>query len=124
MAQKGAAAERAAKSAMPDPTELAKIAEKQVEAIVETQREVFDTLARMNQRWLNRAAAEAKLASDLGSKLSAARSVPDAVEAYQHWMTERTRTLAEDSQQFVADCQRFMQETARLLPKGWSVPST
>jgi hypothetical protein len=124
MAHKETVAERAAKSAVPDPTELAKTAEKQVEAIAETQREIFETLAKMNQRWLSRAAAEAKRATDLGSKLSAARSVPDAVEAYQHWMTERTRTLAEDSQQFAADCQRFMQETARLLPKGWSIPST
>ena len=114
------AAERVAKSAKPDPAELAKTAERQVEAIAETQKEFFHPLAKMNERWLSRAIAEARLAIDLGSKLSSARSVPDAVEAYQQWMTERTETLAKDSQQFVADCQRFMQETARLLPKGWS----
>jgi hypothetical protein len=67
---------------------LSKTAERQVEAIAETQKEFFDTLTKMNERWLSRATAEARLATDLGSKLSSARSVPDAVEAYQQWMTE------------------------------------
>jgi hypothetical protein len=116
------AAERVAKSATPDPAELAKTAERQVEAIAETQKEFFHPLAKMNERWLSRAIAEARLAIDLGSKLSSARSVPDAVEAYQQWMADRTKTLARDGQQFVADCQRFM-ETARLLPEGWSAGS-
>ena len=102
---------------------IAAAAEKQVNAITETQREFFETLAKMNQRWLDRATAEAKVASDLGSKLSAARSVPDAVEAYQQWMTDRTKTLTVDSQQFVTDCQTLMREAARLLPKSWPVAS-
>jgi len=124
MAQKKAASEGVAKSATPDPTELVKTVEIQVEAIAERQREFFNPLAKMNERWLSRARAEARLATDLGRNLSSARSLPDVVEAYRQWMMERTKTLVEDSQQFVADCQRFMQETARLLPKGWSAGST
>lgn len=124
MAQKQAAAEPAAKLTMPDPAEFAKAAEKQIETIAETQKEFFDTMAKMSQRWLDRAAADMKFATDFSSKLIAARSVPDAFEAYRQWMTERTKTLAEDSQQFVADCQTLMQEATRSLPKGWPTASS
>jgi hypothetical protein len=105
------------------PAELAKAAEKQFQVVAETQKDIFDTLMTMNQHWMTRAAAEAKSVTDLGSKLTSARSLPDAVQAYQQWMTERTKTLAEDSQHFMADCQKFMDGVTRSLPKGWPARS-
>lgn len=104
--------------------EPAAMAAEQVNTMAETQREFFGAVTKMNQRWLERANAEAKLATDLGGKLAAARTVPDAVEAYQQWMTDRSRILADDSRQFVADCQTLMQEASRLIPKGWPVASS
>jgi len=121
MAKEGFAAR---KSDIPEPVELAKAAEKQFEVLAETQKDMFDTLMKMNQHWMTRAAAEAKSVTDLGSKLTSARSLPDAVQAYQQWMTERTKTLAEDSQHFMADCQKFMDGVTRSLPKGWPAHSS
>jgi hypothetical protein len=103
---------------------LAKAAEKQFEVVAETQKNIFDTLMKMNQHWMERAAAEAKSVTDLGNKLTSVRSLPDAVEAYQQWMTERTKTFAEDSQHFMADCQKFLDGVTRSLPKGWPAHSS
>ena len=121
MAQKEAKAEWTANPAMAGPVELA---QKQVAAIAETQKEIFDTLTKMNERWLDRATAEGKLVAELGSKLSSARSLPEATEVYQQWMTERVKTLAEDSRQFAADCQSLMQVATSLLPKGLPTASS
>ena len=54
-------ASAAFKSGIPEPVELAKAAEKQFGVIAETQKEIFDTLAKMNQHWMERAAAEAPM---------------------------------------------------------------
>ena len=101
------------------PVELAKEAEKQFKVVGETQKDIFEMWAKMNQHWMERAAAEAKSMTDLGSKLTSTRSLPEAVEAYQQWMTQRTKTLAEDSQHFMADCQKFLDGVTRSLPNGW-----
>jgi Phasin protein len=106
------------------PVEVAKEAEKQFRAVAETQKDIFETLMKMNQHWMERASAEAQSMTDLGTKLTSARSLPDAAEAYQQWVTERTRTLAEDSQHFMADCQKFFDGVTRSLPKAWPVRSS
>jgi hypothetical protein len=106
------------------PVEVAKEAEKQFKAVAESQKDIFEMLMKMNQHWMERAAVEAKSMTDLGSKLTSARSLPDAAEAYQQWMTERTRTLAEDSQHFMADCQKFLDSVMHSLPKAWPARSS
>ena len=114
--------EMMAKWAIPTliPTELAKMAGNGVESIVQMQKDVFDTLAEINQCWLGRATAEAKLASELGAKLAAARSFPESAEACQQWIAQRVKMAAEDGQRFATDSQKFMQATARMFSNGWS----
>ena len=114
--------EMMAKWAIPTliPTELAKMAGNGVELIVQMQKDVFDTLAEINQCWLGRATAEAKLASELGAKLAAARSFPESAEACQQWIAQRVKMAAEDGQRFATDSQKFMQATARMFSNGWS----
>jgi|SRR6516162_6306531 hypothetical protein len=101
------------------PVELAKEAEKQFKVVGETQKDIFEMWAKMNQHWMERAATEAKSITDFGNKLRSTRSLPEAVEAYQEWMSERAKTFAEDSQHFMVDCQKFFDGVTRSLPKGW-----
>ena len=91
-----------------------------VESIVQMQKDMFDTLAEMNQRWLGRTTAEANLASELGAKLVAARSLPESAEACQRWMAQRMKLAAEDGQRFATDSQKLMQATTRVFSNGWS----
>jgi hypothetical protein len=121
MSQKEWHTETAAKWAIPTliPTEFAKLAGKGFE-IVQLQKDMFDTLAEMNQCWLGRATAEAKLASELGARLTAARSFPESAEACQQWMAQRVKMAAEDGQRLATDSQKFMHATARMFANGWS----
>ena len=96
------------------------MAGKEVESIVQMQKDMFHTLAEVNQCWLGRATAEAQLASELGAKLAAARSLPKSAEACQQWMAQRAKIAAEDGQRFATDSQKLMEVTARMFSNGWS----
>jgi hypothetical protein len=122
MTQKEPYTETTANWAIPTliPAELAKMAGPGVETIVQMQKHMFDTLAEMNQRWLGRTTAEANLASELGAKLVAARSLPESAEACQRWMAQRMKLAAEDGQRFATDSQKLMQATTRVFSNGWS----
>ena len=122
MTQKEPYTETWSKWAIPTliPTEFATMAGKGVELIVQMQKDMFYTLAEMNQCWLGRATAETQLASELGAKLAAARSPPESAEACQQWMAERVKMAAEDGQRFATDSQKLMEVTARMFSNGWS----
>ena len=85
MAQKESHAERTERSSLPNlmPTEFAEMEKKRVEDFVNAQTELVEKLQEMNRQWFHRAQSEANLASELASKLTAARSIPDAMAAYQ-----------------------------------------
>ena len=95
--------------------DFAVTAKKQIEAITKAQGEALDNFQEINQQWLDRIQTEASLASELASKLSAARSIPEAVTAYQTWGSRRFEMMAEDTKHWWDDTQKFMQAGARLL---------
>ena len=117
MAQKEARTEQAEKSPQFNfaAADFAVTAKRQIEAITKAQSEALDNFQEMNQQWLDRIQAEASLASELASKLTAARSVPDAITAYQNWGSRRFEMMAEDTKHLWDDTQKFMQVSARVL---------
>ena len=117
MAQKGTSVERSVKSATPDVlhVELAEMGKKGVDAIIHMQRELCDAFGEMNRDWFARAQAEANLASELATRLTTARSVPDTAILCQEWMGRRMEMFAENSRRFVADSQRFVEDSRRFL---------
>jgi DNA topoisomerase VI subunit B len=119
MAQKESHAERTEKSSLPNlmPTEFAELGKKRIEEFVNTQKGLVEKLQEMNRQWFDRAQAEANLASELASKLTAARSIPDAMAAYQEWASRRFEMMAEDGKHLLADTQKFM-EAATHLPNA------
>ena len=102
----------------PMPTEFAEMGKKRVEEFVNAQTELVQKLQEMNRQWFDRAQSEANLASELASKLTAARSIPDAMEAYQEWASRRFEMMAEDGKHLLADTQKFMEAATHLLPNG------
>jgi hypothetical protein len=100
------------------PTEFVETGKKRVEEFVNTQTELLEKLQEMNGQWFNRAQSEANLASELASKLTAARSIPDAMTAYQEWTSRRFEMMAEDNKHLLADVQKFMEAATRLLPNS------
>jgi len=76
------------------------------------------TLQETNRQWFDRAQAEANLASEFASKLTAARSIPEAMATCQEWTSRRFEMMAEDGKHLFADTQKFMEAAARLVPTG------
>jgi len=107
------------KSSSPNllPAEFAEMGKKRVEDFVNAQTEFVEKLQEMNRQWFDRAQSEANLASELASKLTAARSIPDAMAAYQEWASRRFEMMAEDGKHLLADTQKFM-EAATHLPNA------
>ena len=120
MVQKESHTERTEKSSLPNlmPTEFAELGKKRIEEFVNTQKELVEKFQEMNRQWFDRAQAEANLASELASKLTAARSIPDAMAAYQEWASRRFEMMAEDGKHLLADTQKFMEAATHLLPNG------
>ena len=103
------------------PAELAELGKKRIEAIVEIQKELLETFESINQAWFDRARSEASLTSELVSKISGARTVPETADAYRECLGKRMDLLADDSRRFFADSQKFFHLGARFLSSAPTV---
>ena len=88
------------------------------------QREFAKTLEEMNRTVMSRASAEMQLGLKLSQKLSAARSPSDAVSAYQEWLTEQMSERSEAARGYMASCQKFITESARLFSNNRGMRTT
>jgi len=91
---------------------------KRMETLVEAQRRLLETFEQINRDRTARVQQEMELASAFASRLSAARSMPDVMSAYQEWAQRRLALFAEDSQRFVDESQKVFSTAARLLSNG------
>jgi len=79
------------------------------------QTEMFDTLQTIGHQWLERKSHEAELAFNLPNRLAGARTLPDAVSAYQEWLSEWLAMCNEDSRRFVTDGQKIVATGVRCF---------
>ena len=98
--------------------DLGEIGKKRAEAVATMQAELFKEFQEISQYWTGRAKTEADLASELISKLTAARSVPEIAKAYQEWASRRMQMVLEDGQRLFADSFRLTETTAQLFSNG------
>ena len=82
--------------------------------------EFFNALQEMSRDWMGRANAEVELGLKLSKNLTAAHSVPDAITAYQEWLSEEMNARAEDARLLMSNGQKFMDATSRFLSSGWT----
>ncbi len=92
---------------------------KRIEELFNANTDLVEKLEESNRQWFDRAQSEANLVSEFTSKLTAARSIPDALAACQEWGSRRFELMAEDGKHLAADTQKFMEAGARLLATGW-----
>ena len=112
--------ERTKRSSSPNPIQagFAAMGGERVEEFVNLQTKLLNELQETNRQWLDRAQSEANLASEFAAKLTAARSIPEAMAAYQEWASRRFAMMAEDGKHLLGDTQKFMEVGARLLSSG------
>jgi hypothetical protein len=86
--------------------------------------EFFNALQEMSRDWMGRATAEVELGLKLSKRLSAAHSVPDAVAAYEEWLSDELGARAEDARLLMSNGQKFMDASSRLLSNNWTSART
>jgi hypothetical protein len=95
--------------------ELAAIGKQRFEDFVSTQAEVLNQLRALNEVWLERLRSEANLASEFTTKLTEARSIPEAMTASQEWTARRLQMMAKDGQQLTTVIQKLAETGIRLM---------
>lgn len=111
-------------SAAQASTPFGKIGKEQTDAMVNMQREILDAYEQANRAWLARVKSEVEFWSELASKLSATRSVPEAMETYQQSVAQRMQMATEDGRRLTEDCQKIMQKFGGSISNGWPTKST
>lgn len=104
--------------------DLGEITKKRVEAAATAQAELFRELQEISRYWTARAKSETDLASELVSKLTGARSIPETATAYQEWASQRMQMALEDGQHLIADSFKLMETAARPFSNGVVSKST
>jgi hypothetical protein len=115
-------ANRKTKASPQIPIDLAETTKKPLEELADVQTELFERNQEANKLWLDRVKAETSLASELVSKLSSARSIPDAMTA-QVLSTRRFDMIAEDARRVLDYTQKFMQMDAQMPASGFGSKS-
>ena len=103
------------------PADMAAMNRDRLEDFINAQTKLFESLQESNKQWFQRVQSEVNLATEFASRISSARSIPDAMNVYQECCTRRIEAIAEDGRHLFSDAQKFMEAGARMLSNGpWS----
>jgi Phasin protein len=100
------------------------LGEGRADALVNLQRELLEAYEQAGRAWLARVQSEMDLWSQLAAKLPTTRSLPEAMQAYQEYMTQRMQMAADDGRRLSEDCQKIMQKITTSLTNGSPTGST
>jgi hypothetical protein len=125
MPQNNPEVEDATDSPTPDllPAVVADAAASPGEDVFGLQNELFTYLQEANRNWFARMQAEAAIASEFTNKVTAARSVADYASAYQAWLNQHMKLLADDGPRLFSDTQKFIETGTRILAHHGSTHS-
>jgi hypothetical protein len=98
--------------------------QERTEAAMALQKAILESYEQASRAWLARMQSEVTLWSDLANKLSATRSVPEALESYTKCVSERMQMAADDGRRLVDESQQITQKIAQSLGNGWPTAST
>ena len=104
--------------------QLTDMGKHQVDAMMRVQSQFLHDAEERNRMWASRAEAEVALASELFTKLASAKTLPDAVSAYQKCFSERLQLLSQDSARIFEDTEKFLANGIRLFSNSRPGPTT
>jgi hypothetical protein len=97
------------------PVDLVGMGKRRMQALFDAQSKLVDTLPALSREWMSAAQAERELSSELLSKLTAARTLPESARAYQEWLSRRIDMFADETRMLLADTQKLVDVGARLF---------
>ncbi len=98
--------------------DFAATARKRLEGFANAQTEVFQNWQEANQQWLERVQVESNLTSEFASRLTALRSIPEAMIVYQDWARRRFEMMADDAKHLMDNTQKLIQAGAHVFTNG------
>jgi len=101
-----------------------KLGREQTEATLKIQKDMLEAYEEASRAWLARVQSEVELWSQLAAKVTATRSIPEALSAYQESVAQRMQMAAEDGKRLSDDCRDMMAKISSSLTKGWPTGST
>jgi hypothetical protein len=104
----------------PSPIPFFNVGQERTEAATALQKELLETYEQASRAWLARVESEVALWSDLATKLTASRSIPEALEAYTKSASQRMEMTVEDGRHLLNDCQQISQKITKSLTNGSS----
>jgi hypothetical protein len=100
------------------PADVINWGQHQSEAALNFQKAILESCEQASRAWVDRMQSEISLWSDLASKLSSTKSVPEAFETYTKCMSQRMQMAADDGRKLVEEAQQLTQKFAQSLGNG------
>ena len=122
MASKDTASATAAKAGT--PPFLMNWGQDRTESALALQKAILESYEQTSRAWLDRMQSEVSLWSDLANKLSATRTVPEALETCTKCVSQRMQMAADDGRRLVEEAQQITQKIAKSLGNGGPTAST
>jgi hypothetical protein len=88
-------------------------------AALALQKELLASYEQVNRAWLARVQSESGLWSDLATRLTATKTVPEALEAYWKCVSEQMKMAADDGRLLADEAQQITQKITKALSNGW-----
>ncbi len=112
-------------AAKPEPLAFLNWGQERTEAALSLQKELLQSYEQASQAWLGRVKSEVALWSDVATKLTAARTVPEVLETYSKCVSERMKMAVDDGRRLADEAQQITQKITKSLGNGgWPAAST
>jgi hypothetical protein len=98
--------------------QLFQLGKRQTNTVLNLQKELLDAYEEASRAWLSRVKSEVELWSNLATKLSATRSVPEGMETYRDCVSQRVQMAADDGRRLFDDGQKIISALTRSLNGG------
>ena len=102
------------------PAQFLQFGKERADAMLHGQQEMLNACQEAGRAWADRLKAEVELWSDLAAKLTASRSLPEGLQAYQDCISHRVQMATEDSQRLLEDSQKVVAAVTNSLSSGLS----
>ena len=107
------------------PATLLNWGQERTESALALQKTLLESYEQASRAWLARVQSEVSLWSDLATKLTATRTLPEALETYSKCVSERMKMAADDGRRLADEAQLITNKITKSLGNGgWPAAST
>jgi hypothetical protein len=100
------------------PAQFLQLGKERTEAMFKMQKELLDEYEKASRAWVARVKSEVELWSELATKVTASRSIPEGLEAYRDCVSQRMQMAADDGRRLFEDGQKIIASVTKAVANG------